>query len=540
MREDPRVLVLGEDVSNTAPMIDLALRQSIRHKPMEIARKLRIPEWDDNAVREAVQAEKGPLFVASPYDTNLDEFAAERYRAAPDDLARLGFTVAHAISNVAPSVTGLPENVRGLAERIASGLKQAERPLVISGTASKSEAVLEAAANVAWALCEGGKHAQICLTVPECNSLGVALMGGKPLEEAAESVRQEPATLLVLENDLYRRAEASLVDGLLGRAKEVIAIDHLTNATTDKAGIVLPAATFAEADGTLVNNEGRAQRFYQVFVPQGEIQESWRWLRDLMTTSGRTEANGWHSLDDVMSAMAEALPVFRLVLEIAPPASFRVAGTKVPREPARWSGRTAIHANVTVHEPRPPEDPDSPLSFSMEGDPLQPPPALIPRFWASGWNSIQALNKFQEEVAGPLRGGDPGKRLIEPEPGQNVGYLNSIPGPFETQAGRWLAVPTHHIFGSEELSVLSPGVAGLMPVPYLALNAADAQRLGVAEGQPVEVRISDSTLRFPLKIVPGLPSGVAGLPIGLPVPPYINLPAVALLSAPQPEKGSQA
>ena len=50
----------------------------------------------------------------------------------------------------------------------------------------------------------------------------------------------------------------------------------------------------------------------------------------------------------------------------------------------------------------------------MEGYQGQPPAPLIPRFWAPGWNSVQALNKFQEEVGGPLRGGDPGRRLIEP------------------------------------------------------------------------------------------------------------------------------
>ena len=49
--------------------------------------------------------------------------------------------------------------------------------------------------------------------------------------------------------------------------------------------MVLPAGTFAETDGTLVNNEGRAQRFFQVFVPQGDIQESWRWAQDIMTRS---------------------------------------------------------------------------------------------------------------------------------------------------------------------------------------------------------------------------------------------------------------
>ena len=52
--------------------------------------------------------------------------------------------------------------------------------------------------------------------------------------------------------------------------------------------------------------------------------------------------------------------------------------------------------------PEPPHDPDAPLSFSMEGFHGPPPAALIPRYWAPGWNSVQALNKFQEEVGGPL------------------------------------------------------------------------------------------------------------------------------------------
>ena len=56
-------------------------------------------------------------------------------------------------------------------------------------------------------------------------------------------------------------------------------LDSLNNLTTEKAEVLLPAATFAEGDGTIVNNEGRAQRFYQVFVPAASnIKESWRWL----------------------------------------------------------------------------------------------------------------------------------------------------------------------------------------------------------------------------------------------------------------------
>ncbi|STW49411.1 NADH-ubiquinone oxidoreductase subunit G [Klebsiella pneumoniae] len=37
-------------------------------------------------------------------------------------------------------------------------------------------------------------------------------------------------------------------------------VDHQRTAIMDKAHLVLSAASFAESDGTVVNNEGRAQR----------------------------------------------------------------------------------------------------------------------------------------------------------------------------------------------------------------------------------------------------------------------------------------
>ena len=42
----------------------------------------------------------------------------------------------------------------------------------------------------------------------------------------------------------------------------------------------------------------------------------------------------------------------------------------MPRQSHLWSGRTAIIADRTVHEPAPPTDPDSPFVFSMEGQPI--------------------------------------------------------------------------------------------------------------------------------------------------------------------------
>jgi NADH-quinone oxidoreductase subunit G len=459
------VFVLGEDVTNTAPMLDLALRRSVRNQPVESVEKKRIPAWDDNAVRHMVQDEKGPLYVAAAASTKLDDIAAKTYRSAADDLARLGFAVAHELNPDAPPVTDIPDDALALAREIAAALKNAKRPLIVSGTGCLSEAVIQSAANVAWALCASGKPADLCYAVHECNTMGLGLMNGKSLEKlfkSAPAIGGEGAeTVIVLENDLYRRADELTVNGFLGRAKHVIVIDHLINPTSSNGEITLPAGTFAESSGTLVNNEGRAQRFYQVFKPNHDVQESWKWIRDILTQSGRIQASEWKDLDTITAAMAAALPVFKPVQDIAPNADFRISGQKVPRQPHRYSGRTAMLANITVHEPKPPEDLDSPLSFSMEGYGDQPPAPLIPRYWSPGWNSVQAVNKFQQEVGGPLKGGDPGKRLIEPMQKGKPEYFTGIPA--EPAAGRGQPpAPEHHIFGSEELSAQSPAIIEFM------------------------------------------------------------------------------
>ncbi|NUN97990.1 MAG: NADH-quinone oxidoreductase subunit NuoG [Candidatus Omnitrophica bacterium] len=521
------VLVLGEDLTNTSPRLALSLRQLVRNQPMGLAAKAGIPDWHDLAAREIIQDEKGPCFIATAAATRLDDIAAETYHAAPEDLARLGFAVAHALDPEAPRVADLSPDAAALAARIAEALRSAKRPLVVSGTSLGSEAVLEAAANVAWALSKEGQGADLSLVVPECNSLGLALLAEGGIGRALEAVKKgEADTLVILENDLYRRAPKKAVDELLDTAKRVIVVDHTEHATTAKAAALLPAGTFAESDGTLVSNEGRMQRFFQVFVPKGEIQESWRWLRELMLAAGFGErVAGWNSLTDVHHAMLEAQADLAAVTAAAPDPSFRVTGLKIPRQPHRYSGRTAMNAHINIHEQKPPEDPDSPLTFSMEGFLGRAPSPLVPRFWAPGWNSVQALTRFQEEVAGPLRGGDPGVRLIEPTPDARKSYHSHIPAAHQPADGELLLVPLHQIFGSEALSALSPAIEQRTAKAALALSAEDAKRLAVADGDEVEVTICGLPRRLPARVVASLPKGVAGAPVGLPdLPSVVSLP----------------
>ncbi len=511
------VLVLGEDVSNVAPLMELSLRRSILRKPSAIARELRIEPWNDAAVREALQTERGPLFIATTHGTDLDAAATQAYHAAPQEIARLGFAVANKVDAEAPAVPNLAADIDALAQRIAGHLLDAERPLVVAGTSGGSRPVLEAAANVAYALRRKKENTRICFTVPWCNSMGLGLIGGKRIDSMADALKaRTPTTVVVLENDIYRHLATAQAEAVLYAANHVVTIDHITHRTTARSDSVLPAATFAESTGTLVNNEGRAQRFYKVLEPAGDVQDSWRWIADVMVASGKCKSLPWRTFDDIVADLTREIPVLEPIRQVAPPASFRLTGQHVPRQPHRHSGRTAINANISVHEAQTGKDPDSPLIFSMEGFPNQPPSPLIPRFWAPAWNSEQAVNKYQQEVGGPLRGGNPGRPLIGPPEEPQCRYFTEIPEAFQKRDGHLLVVPGYHIFGSEDLSILSPAVAELATKPYIAVNPDDAGSLIVNGGGLVEVVFSDISHHLPVRIVPAVPRGMAVVPMGLP------------------------
>lgn len=522
------VLVLGEDVTNTAPRLALSLRQSVRQQPMEEAKKLRIPLWQDHAVREFIQDKRGPFFITSVNATRLDNIATEVYRAAPDEVARLGFAIAHECDSSAPDVPDLPSGLRPLAERVAAALLQARRPLIVSGPGCHSEAVIQAAANISRALCHTGKVASLTFAMPESNSAGLAMLGGAGLGAVFQGAKDGAAdTVIVLENDLFRRAPRTQVETFLKSGLHVIVLDALENETTERAELVLPAATFAESDGTLVNNEGRAQRFFRALPPEPGVQESWKWLAEATASTG---GSSWRVLDDIIVALTRSIPSLAMIAQAAPLSAFRLAGAKIPREPHRYSGRTSILANIDVSEPKPPQDYDTPLSFTMEGASAQPPSALIPFFWTPGWNSIQAVNKFQTEIAAALEGGDPGVRLIEPAADQSGIYFTNIPAAFRQRADEWLVAPLHHIYGSEELSNFAPGVAELAPQPYLALNESDARQLQARLGDEIELNLDGSPQLLTLRIDSSLPAGVVGIPVGLLGAPMANLPAWATMS----------
>ena len=515
------VVVLGEDVTNTAPMLALSLRQASRKRPLELPEKMHIPTWNERAVDELLQDERGPFFVLTPTETKLDDIATATYRQVPQNIARLAQAVAHYIDPEAPEVSALTDSEKALAKQIGDELLNAKQPLIVSGTSLQDETLLEGAANIAIALKKRQKTPWIFLTLPEANSAGLALLDEKNLNMAFEKALSEKYdALIVLENDLYRRLETDKVDKLLDAFEHIIVLHYLQNPTTDKANLIVPVGPFTETDGTMVNNECRAQRYFQVFYPGDTIKESWRWLGQIMAKGNLQNERTLNNLDEFIDALIQDYPQLSAVKDAAPDASFRIAGQKIPRQSHRYSGRTSMLAHINVSEPKPPEDPDTPMSFTMEGYQGPQPGAVLSRYWYPGWNSVQALNKFQIEVGGGLHDGKPGERVLDLSAKEGMSYFTQIPEPFAAQENNFLGVPLYHIFGSEELSIHTKGVAELTPKPYILLNEADTEGLG----DQVKVQINDRTVELELRKTTVLPKGAAGLPVGLPDMGAIKFP----------------
>jgi NADH-quinone oxidoreductase subunit G len=488
------VLILGEDVTHTAPRLALSLRQAARNKAFELAAELGLETWQDAAIRNLAQDQRSPVHIVSNAATDLDDIAASTQRMPAADQARLALRLLAAMTG---------DSSDSSLSAIAADLGNAQRPLIICGTAAASEALIDAAAAIAAHLASTGRGAMLSYCLAECNSMGSTLLthaGALSLAELSERAqRGEIDSLVVMENDLYRRAPAPLLQTLRDNIPCLIGMDCLDSDTLSVCDIVLPAAAYTESEGSFVNNEGRAQRFFPVHPAAAERRASWQWLLDMAAAMDSPALAGLDHFDDICTSCSGENDLLGGMSEAAPNHEFRNRGLKIPRQPHRYSGRTAMLADVSVHEPKQTVDEESALAYTMEGSSsTERPGALLSYLWSPGWNSNQSLHKFQNEIGGSLRGGTAGVRLLD-----SVSLQAPQPAPlaeaFQARPGEYLLQARYRIFGSEELSAQTSSLAQLAGEAFLELCSADAAGLGLADGDGIqtgeltlEMRINDS------------------------------------------------
>ncbi|WP_339343187.1 NADH-quinone oxidoreductase subunit NuoG [uncultured Psychrobacter sp.] len=389
-------------------------------------------------------------------------------------------------------------------------------------------------------------QAGIYLTVPDANSMGVCMLGGQSVEELLAT---DFDVVIVAENQLTDAIDANKLTQLLSD-KTVIALDHQLLDWHKDVDIVLPAASFAEADGTLVSAEGRAQRFFQVYDneyyhPMSSIKEGWRWIHAVHSSIEGRDVD-WTQLDDVINALIATHPKLAGIKGAAPDADYRITGLKIARQPRRYSGRTAMRAPISVHEPMQPKDLDTGLTFSMEGySGKETPSSMIPFANAAGWNSPQAWNKYQDKVGGHLKNGDPGVRLFDQlerlATRQYVAPEAMSSNTTDLQQGQAKLVPIHNIYASSMMASRSPIVAEQLPVAAWRIGIDDAKDWKIAAGDYLAIEIDKQQITLPVQLVGYLAEGCIGYPVGQVSIIHPSMPAsVRKVDAPVTMMGSMA
>jgi len=390
------VLILGADPAAIAPRLALALRQAARRVPADILAAREIPAWHAAAVASAGSPPHIPFVIATTFPTALDAGASTTLRLDGQNIVNLAVSIA--------------EGTHSLAQTLA----QAQAPVIIAGG---SAATITAAANIVISL--QNPNARLLLLLPDSNSVGLGLLQPQPLA-AAPSGRH----VIVLEANLPLPNAASLT-----------VLDHIQTNSTEAADLAIAVGSFADSDGTFINLEGRAQCFHKAIFGTDDPPQSWQLLRAAGIAAGRLAPDDDVTHAATIASIAATIPEFATIKNLWPE-----PGPQTPTLPARYSGRTAAHADADVREPAPPVHADSPLGATMEG---APPAGITPLVWSPGWNSNQAINKTTPEAADIF--------LFSPQPA--TGFFE-IP-PYRE------APPTP----PEPLSALSPAIIARRTLP---------------------------------------------------------------------------
>lgn len=507
MENSDAVLVLGEDVTNTAARVALALRQSVQNIAKELAEKHKLPLWHDAAIRELTMDQKSPLFILSPHATRLDDIAQEVHISTAQQSAKLAYAIAHAIDPSAPTVKGLSKAEQDLISTIAESLKSAKQVLIVSGTGSMNQELINAAANIATALASEEKKANLALIVPETNSLGLAIMmqgNDNNLTAAFDKISKNSSTktAIVLENDLYRRAPSAAVDSFIEGLDALAVLDSLKNRTGEQANLVLASGTFAETSGTYVNYETRAQHFYSVFLAADSIKPATSWLSSDL------------QLNELTEACSKTISHCEGMSHLTPGADYNVAGLKAPRQSHRYSGRTAMRADISVHEPRQEQDENGVMVFSMEGVPATRDASVFSSPWTPGWNSNQSVLNFQNSINGALRQASHGQCLILNSVSRKT-YFEYSKTSNDKASGKKESLsvfPLYQLFGSEELTAHTPAIQAKATAAYVAISPKDAQSLGLKATDGVEVE-NNGAVAFIIR--ESINPGTVGVSVGL-------------------------
>ena len=117
------------------------------------------------------------------------------------------------------------------------------------------------------------------------------------------------ALFIMGENPVVTEADTSFVEEAISRLELVMVQDLFLTETAQMADVVLPAASFAEKDGTFTNTERRIQRVRKAVEPVGNSRPDWMIICDIATNMGAMGFR-FNSPEEVMEEIRGLTPQY--------------------------------------------------------------------------------------------------------------------------------------------------------------------------------------------------------------------------------------
>lgn len=302
--------------------------------------------WTEKMIIKAVTKNRGRQLLAYPRKVRQTQYTSQWLRHAPGTDAALARGLAdlargEAKADAVATATGVtPEEVTVFLKQMqeATDLVFIVGPGITAGAAP--DAAMAAVAELARALgANSKKPVHVVVQALHSNTRGAQQMGllpdtypgfagmqpdslrpawgaGLPTEPGLNTVEMLAAAAqgtlkalyLVGANPLVSFPDGAFAQGALEKLELLVVQDLFLTPTAQQADVVLPAASFAEKDGTFINIEGRVQRVRRALEPLGEARADWEIFSDL----ARRLKHEWFYLtpQEVAREIAGTLPGF--------------------------------------------------------------------------------------------------------------------------------------------------------------------------------------------------------------------------------------
>jgi len=116
------------------------------------------------------------------------------------------------------------------------------------------------------------------------------------------------ALYIMGENPMVSDPDINHVGKALQNLDFMVVQDIFLSETAELADVVLPAASFAEKDGTFTNTERRIQRVRKAIEPVGDSKPDWVIITELMNLMGYDKT--YDNAADIMEEIAEVTPQY--------------------------------------------------------------------------------------------------------------------------------------------------------------------------------------------------------------------------------------